>query len=291
MATTRLTARLTVFSALLFCLLAGPGAAAAAAEAETATVLFALDAREGSLTPVKGKKQTYDLTLRGVDGVALSFDDRPARHVGTIRLQRMLDELFANGQAPPNAAVNASVRGNQQALMGVQLRAPRYSRAKRTLRFRVLELIQKKGASKRDLTDVVLPRHFGRTALFIDDCCWAGQSVTVFNTNSLSVSVQVNNGPPFGIEGTGPYVGWVPQAPSSGGPSFSNSTPAPNLLAPGVNYVSVTPIGSVQPVTFPVVIPNSVQIISLQLYLFSTYNSVQWTVCNNGQPIASGTSS
>jgi len=275
---------------LLISLMVGPAHAGAAEPAPASSVLFALDAREGSLAPVKGKKQTYNLTLRGVDKIALSFDDRPGKTVGTIRVKSMIEKLFLKGQAPPNAAVNADVPGTKQALMGVRLGSPRYSSRTRTLRFRVQELIQRKGSrGERQRTDVVLPRRFGRTALFIDNCCGAAQAVTVFNTNVLGLTVQVNNGPQFSIAGTGAYSGWTPQAPTFGGPTFSNASPSPNTFGPGTNYVTMTPIGSVQPLSFPISIPASVQFTSLQLYIgFNSNNVVQWTLFNNGQLVTSG---
>src|SRR4051812_5638129 len=97
--------RIALATAVAICCLLGP---ATAAQANGGTsVLFALDAQEGSLVPVKAKRGTFTLTLRDVGSRALAFDDRPGRQVGTIRVQKMIDQLFVPGQAPPNAAVNA----------------------------------------------------------------------------------------------------------------------------------------------------------------------------------------
>lgn len=276
--------RIAVAMAVAVCCLLGPAAAAHAAETEATSVLFALDADEGSLVPVKGKKGTFTLTLRKVNARALAFDDRPGRNVGTIRVQKLIDELFVSGQAPPNAAVNAEVDGDQ-ALMGVQLNSPRYSARTRTLRFRARQLVQEPGAAPDSRVDTVLPRRFGHTALFIDNCCGAASTgATVFNTSTLDMVVQINNGAQFGISGTGPFAGWTPQQPTSGGPTFNQAgPPAPGVLAPGVNYLTITPSGSVESLSFPIEIPQSVRFTSLQLYLsFNASGTVAWTLTNNG---------
>jgi hypothetical protein len=284
--------RIAVATGVALCCLLGP---ATAAEANDATsVLFALDAQEGSLVPVKGKGGTFTLTLRNVDSRALAFDDRPGRQVGTIRVQKMIDQLFVPGQAPPNAAVNADVRGGGQALMGVQLGSPRYSARGRTLRFRVRQLVQRPGAARDSRVDTVLPRRFGSTALFIDDYGQPGGSQpTIFNTGLLALTVSVNNGSQFSIAGTGAFIGWTPQQPTSGGPRWIPAGErAPNALSPGLNWVTVTPEGSVRPFTMTINIPSNVDFASLQLYLFvNPSGDAAWTLMNNGEYVTSGVSS
>lgn len=274
------------------CCLMGP---ATAAQANGATsVLFALDAQDGSLVPVKGQRGTFTLTLRNVDSRALAFDDRPGRQVGTIRVQKMIDQLFVPGQAPPNAAVNADERGGGQALMGVQLGSPRYSARGRTLRFRVRQLIQTPGAARNSRVDTLLPRRFGSTALFIDDYGQpGGAQPTIFNTGQLALTVSVNNGSQFSIAGTGAFIGWTPQQPASGGPSWTPAGErAPNVLGPGLNWVTVTPEGSLRPFTMTVNIPSNVDFASLQLYLFvNPSGDAQWTLMNSGEYVTSGVSS
>jgi hypothetical protein len=108
--------------------------------------------------------------------------------------------------------------------------------------------------------------------------------VTLFNANSLSVQISVNNGPQFAIAGAGSYSGWVPQSPASGGPTWSNTSPASNVLAPGSNSLMVTPQGAMQPVTLTVALPASMRWSSLQLYLFfNSYADVSWAALNEGQ--------
>ena len=112
----------------------------------------------------------------------------------------------------------------------------------------------------------------------------ASPTVVVFNSNTLPVQVNVNNNTSsFVINGaSGP--GWVPQVPATGGPTWSNTTPSGNVLAPGKNYIQITPQGVQQPVTFTVDLPKTFQWNSLQLYIyFDTYNNVSWIVLNEGQ--------
>lgn len=271
--------------------------APALAVAQTApTSLFALDGRSGTLLPVAGQAGAFDLTLRGVHARALYFQDRPGRLAGAIGVPRLLQRLFVSGQAPPNAAINAQVPGRGQLLMGVRLGAPRFDPRARTLRFRVHSLVQSPRTRIRGRTDVVLPRRFGRVALFIDNCCPGGlggpsSPVAVLNTSALALTVSVNNGAQFTIAGTGPFVNWVPQAPATGGPTFSPGPPAPGVLAPGDNVVAVQPAGFAQPTFARVAIPASVPVTSLALYLFvGPAGQVSWTLLNSGAAIGASAS-
>jgi hypothetical protein len=99
---------------------------AAVAHAADPQKLFALDAEQGTLTPVKGKPGVHRLVLEDVRARALYFTDRPVREVGTVALRRMLRALFAGDSSPPNAAVNATASKRGQLLMGVELRSWRY---------------------------------------------------------------------------------------------------------------------------------------------------------------------
>ncbi len=282
-------------AALTACLFAAAGCAALAPPPAPAagppSYLFALDGRSGTLVPVAGRAGTYDLTLASVHARALYFQDRPGRTVGAIGVEPLLRRLFVAGQAPPNAAVNAQVPRRGQQLMGVRLGAPRFDARTRTLRFRVRRLRQSPGTRMRGRTDVVLPRRFGRVALFVDNCCAGGlggppSPVAVLNTSALALTVSVNNGAQFAIEGTGPFLSWVPQAPVAGGPSFSPGSPAPGVLAPGDNFVAATPVGFAQPTFARVVIPAGVQVTSLALYLFvGPAGQISWTLLNSGVAI------
>jgi hypothetical protein len=110
--------------------------------------------------------------------------------------------------------------------------------------------------------------------------------VVFFNTNSLSIQVNVNNGPAFNVPAAA-VPSWAPQSPPNGGPSLGN-VPGPNVLSPGTNYVMITPAGSTMPLNVPMNLPNNVQWNSLQVYIFFNYGAVSWIGLNNGQFVTGG---
>ena len=107
-------------------------------------------------------------------------------------------------------------------------------------------------------------------------------TISIFNANYLPVQMTVNNGTQFSIAAAaGPN--WVPQSPTSGAPTWSNTTPAQNVIAPGTNTLNITPSGSITPIVATMVLSQSVMWTSFQLYIF--FNSMQdasWIVLNNG---------
>jgi hypothetical protein len=265
---------------LVLLVIAGP------ARAEP-SVLFALDASRGTLVPAS-KAGQYELTLHGVSSPALFFQNRPGNEQGLISVPVMFRRLFAGGQSAPNAVINAVDRHGRQALMGVKLSPPRYDVRRHVLRVRVARLVQGAGAVRAGgRTDVLLPRRFGDTAMFIDDCCARAALVSVFNPTQSTQAVQVNGGATFSIAPAGAYNGWAPYAASTP-PAYSPSGGAgPGVLAPGDNFVRVSsPAGGT--VEFIVRIPTGVAFISLQLYLFTTPAGGTWILANNGAFVATG---
>jgi hypothetical protein len=136
-------------------------------------LLFAHDAKDGSLVRVAGRQGEYDLRLTGVEPSALYFADRPYRLVGATPLARMLDGFFAKPgkSVPPNAAINAiDPRSGEQSLMGAELLSAQYSPKAATLTYRIRTLPQgPPDQQEHGRTDVVLPSTLGATTLFIDD--------------------------------------------------------------------------------------------------------------------------
>jgi hypothetical protein len=267
--------------AIVFAAAAVHSAPAVASEPQR---LFALDAKEGTLTPVAGKPDVYRLVLERVRGRATYFTDRPARKVGTIAVRRMLRQLFAGDSPDPNAAVNASAANRGQLLMGVELLAWSYDAHRQELALRVRHLPQGGRTIAEVREDTVLPRSFGDVSLFIDDCCSVVAPATVFNTGTLGLALSINNGALVNVPATSPET-WLPGSEAI---SFQPSPPQPGVLGPGTNYLTVTPVGSIAPIAFQVDLPSSIQYRSLELYLFVGPNSLSWTALNDGQPIASG---
>ena len=110
----------------------------------------------------------------------------------------------------------------------------------------------------------------------------ATPTVTIFNANILDVVVQVNNGVQFSVSAANATT-WAPSSPSSGAPTWNNVAVAPNVFAPGDNYLTITPAGVPQGFNTVVSLPKTMWI-SLQLYIFfDTYSSVSWIALNNGE--------
>ncbi|MFZ0268619.1 hypothetical protein [Caulobacter sp.] len=110
-----------------------------------------------------------------------------------------------------------------------------------------------------------------------------GPTVTIFNANSLGATMSVNNGAQFTMPAASP-MNWSPSTPAVGGPSWSYAGAAPNVLAPGINTLTITPAGSLQPFVTAMTLSPNVQWNSLQLYIFfNSYGEASWIVLNAGQ--------
>ena len=112
--------------------------------------------------------------------------------------------------------------------------------------------------------------------------------VNIFNANSLSINVNVNNAS-RGIEiaaAAGPN--WTPAVPATG-PTFIPGPPTPGSLGIGVNNVVITPWGMPSMFVAPIYLPDTVNWSSIQIYIFfQSYSSCSWIVLNAGQQISQG---
>lgn len=117
-------------------------------------------------------------------------------------------------------------------------------------------------------------------------------TVQVFNASSQNVTVMVNQGAQFGINGTGPSLQWVPQTPTSGGPTYTPGNAAPNVIGNASSntvlaFVNGSPIGG-GPFVFS--LPTSYPVGSVQLYLFfASVQSATWLVLTDGMIVAQQT--
>ena len=114
--------------------------------------------------------------------------------------------------------------------------------------------------------------------------------VTVFNASALSIAAGFNNpSTMLTIGGTNGNLDWIPQSAPAGAVSLApTGPPGPNLLATGLNTAAIVPLGTTQPVTFPVTLPASVNWRSAQFYIFYNKNgNIAWLLLNDGQPVAS----
>ena len=76
----------------------------AAAEAAATTWLFVASADSGLVTATGGDALT--ILLRDTAPRAVAFTDRPGRQAEAIKTPDLWAELYANGSAPPNAALS-----------------------------------------------------------------------------------------------------------------------------------------------------------------------------------------
>jgi hypothetical protein len=137
------------------------------------SLLFAVQAREGSLIPVKGSSRRFALTLRGVAPQASWFQERPTRATGQLMVRGIADAwagLGFAGRAP--AAALSLLDGKVDAdTMVVKLTRPRYVKRRRMLRFKARRAGRPAGplAHYRRVNDRALPRHFKHAALYVAD--------------------------------------------------------------------------------------------------------------------------
>jgi hypothetical protein len=136
---------------------------AVAAEPTPPSLLFSHEAARGTAAPVSGKPGEWNITLRGVPGRALAFEDRPGRLSASVRVNSMLMSFFGSREVPPNASLSLTTRpGKRPALLAVELLNGRYDAKRDILRYRVRKLVS---AGKA----VRIPRRFSAAAVFIDD--------------------------------------------------------------------------------------------------------------------------
>lgn len=117
-------------------------------------------------------------------------------------------------------------------------------------------------------------------------------TVQIFNSSSQTVTITVNQGAQFTVNGTGPSASWVPQSPTSGGPTYTAGNAAPNVIGGQSSnsvqaFVNGTTIGG-GPFSFT--LPTTYPYGSVQLYLFfATVQSATWLVLTDGMIVAQQT--
>jgi len=109
-------------------------------------------------------------------------------------------------------------------------------------------------------------------------------TVSMFNANTVPVSVIVNNGAPFVIGPSSSASGSRPQVPAVA-PVFVAGPAAPGTIGIGPNSIAITPAGWTTPQFFPFTIPEAMPINSLQIYIYWNDNAgtSQAYFANSGQ--------
>jgi uncharacterized protein YjbI with pentapeptide repeats len=139
------------------------------------SLLYALNARTGTLRQQKGKGAKYKLTLKGLDRNVTWFSDRPARRTGSFPISGLARSWKGFGFAadPPNAALTYTGKGGNPArTVIVEISHPRFAEGKLSFAARVLDpktikqpnLADHAAAADRDPT-----RALRDASLFIDD--------------------------------------------------------------------------------------------------------------------------
>lgn len=149
--------------------------AANAAKERKISMLYALSASSGTLTPKHGKGARYKLTLRHLDRSVVWFSDRPARRSGAFAVRALAEAWKGLGFAadPPNAAlVYSDTSGRTGRTLIVELSHPRLAKGKLSFVARVLDpgsvtapdlAAHAAGAEREPASTLVDP------TLFIDD--------------------------------------------------------------------------------------------------------------------------
>jgi microcystin-dependent protein len=163
-----------VLALALVTIAAPAGAATVEGDPGDASVLFALQARSGTLVPLAGKApHRFVLTLHGLARTSTWFDDRPARDAGRVTTATLLGAWKALGfrASPPNGAVvlDAGVRTSDTLAVELRLRSSAARTATARFDVRVLRGLDRGLAHLQRKLDRRLPRHFGGVSLFIDN--------------------------------------------------------------------------------------------------------------------------
>jgi hypothetical protein len=162
--------------------------------AESTSFMFVQNAQSGSLVPIAGEENLYNLTLTGVAPQTIAFSDRPERIVVQVEMQKFLDGSCISSNDPPNAAIEILDADEKEDVAVVELSDPVYDRANYTLRYNVSFLKEPNlsYAAFNERADSSLPEKFGAVSLFIDSCppgnvcCFAkGEDVLCARLNSV----------------------------------------------------------------------------------------------------------
>ncbi len=154
--------------------MASPAASPVSVEpSEDQEFLFVQTAKAGTWVPKPGEEDVYTLTLTGAAAQTIYFSDRPDRIVGSVPMQKFLENLGFSPHNPPNAALITGTGDDEEVLI-IELMNPAYDAEADTLTYDAVVLVDydQEGltfvAERQGDTD--MPSTFGHTSLFIDDC-------------------------------------------------------------------------------------------------------------------------
>ena len=135
-------------------------------------VLYVQVATGGTFLPQQGTDGvTHELRLEGVTPHTVWFASRPDRLAGTVRTADFVTEPVFDAADPPNAALVAET-AEGEAVVVVELTAPRYDPTAGTVSYGVTVLTEEPGGGLAALagrrTEEAIPEAFGPASLFVD---------------------------------------------------------------------------------------------------------------------------
>jgi len=169
----------------------------AAADEASGSDLFVQAFQSGTLSPDPDASGLFILSLEGSLGQTVYFSDRPARRVGLVPTNMLLDQLGFTPADPPNAALVAQTAEGEDILV-VELMNPRFDAAAGTLAYDVRLLADYAGTGLADLAARQVDDQFATTFttahLFIDGCgggqCWDGAVSMCVSCQCFQLGVQ-----------------------------------------------------------------------------------------------------
>jgi hypothetical protein len=217
--------------------------------------LFTQTAHSGSLTPVQGKDDVFQLTLDDPAPDVTSFTDRPIRSASTEPLPGFVDTWSERGfnQDPPNAALVLDQEPDSADTAVFTLASPSYDATNGSVTYVATHVTGGTESLPSD-ENVDPPPSFGDAHLFIDPSTGTVLPLAI-DLNAKRAQVALNFTPPWSVVmGTGESgIAYLVAASAGGG-----------TLIP--NRVSVTNGGSVEfavgggacPVTGTATVPSGV---------------------------------
>jgi hypothetical protein len=132
--------------------------------------LFAQTGLGGTLTPIKGENDVYDLTLTGASPDVTQFTDRPVRKASSESLAAFVGSWQDRGfaQNPPNAALVIDQQSENADTSVFTLADPKYNEAAGELTYRATHVEGGTAALPHPDQHVLPPPKFGQAHLFVD---------------------------------------------------------------------------------------------------------------------------
>jgi hypothetical protein len=132
--------------------------------------LFTLTGSGGTLTPVQGQEDVFDLTLTGASPDVTKFTDRPVRQASSEPLADFVESWSSRGFAedPPNAALVIDQQEENADTSVFELADPSYDQASGDVTYRATHIDGGTAALPNPDEDALPPDKFGQAHLFID---------------------------------------------------------------------------------------------------------------------------